>query len=203
MIALMSRALESTASTPTPNSTNPTSTLSTTASAASSTSTNDSSPATQVLTKVNMSQSHQVLPGLITSIKDVLQWLFLVLVVVVVGSVIQRRIYSLKRRGLPINSFFSARHNLYNPRPTRPFPTRFGRTLSVDELANVPTAYTHRTQSVHTQVMDDEVSRGLNQNELGDQKDGLPAYNKLDSPPIYADTLPVLPYDKLVLRESA
>ncbi|KAJ3972936.1 hypothetical protein EV361DRAFT_902817 [Lentinula raphanica] len=185
MIALMSRALESTAPTPTPNSTNPTSTLSTTASAASSTSTNDSSPATQVLTK------------------NVLQWLFLVLVVVVVGSVIQRRIYSLKRRGLPINSFFSARHNLYNPRPTRPFPTRFGRTLSVDELANVPTAYTHRTQSVHTRVMDDEVSRGLNHNELGDQKNGLPAYNKLDSPPNYADTLPVLPYDKLVLRESA
>ncbi|KAJ3724349.1 hypothetical protein C8R42DRAFT_719051 [Lentinula raphanica] len=194
----MSRALESTAPTPTPNSTNPTSTLSTTANAASSTSTNDSSPATQVLTKVNMSQSHQVLPGLITSIKDVLQWLFLVLVVVVPD-----RIYSLKRRGLPINSFFSARHNPYNPRPTRPFPTRFGRTLSVDELANVPTAYTHRTQSVHMRIMDDKVSRGLNHNELGDQKNGLPAYSKLDSPPNYADTLPVLPYGKLVLRESA
>ncbi|KAJ3993872.1 hypothetical protein F5050DRAFT_1778753 [Lentinula boryana] len=169
-----------------------------TSSTASSTSSTDldSNPATQVLTK------------------NLLEWLFLAMAVLVVGSVIHRRIYVLKRNGLSIGLFFSTRNRCRNigtnPRPTRPFPSTFGSSLSAYDLANVPTAYNpfatsysspsphHRTH-IQTRAMDigpgGRRGRGGMRNdhsETGDQKDTLPAYDKAGSPPGYTDSLPAV-----------
>ncbi|KAJ3797153.1 hypothetical protein GGU11DRAFT_785770 [Lentinula aff. detonsa] len=170
---------------------------SSTSSTASSTSSTDinSNPATQVLTK------------------NLLEWLFLAMAVLVVGSVIHRRIYVLKRNGLSIGSFFSARNPCRNigsnPRPTRAFPSTFSSSLSAYDLANVPTAYNpfatsyaspsphHRTH-IQTRAMDigpgGRRGGGMrnDHSESGDQKDTLPAYDKAGSPPGYTDSLPVV-----------
>ncbi|KAJ4483548.1 hypothetical protein J3R30DRAFT_1797901 [Lentinula aciculospora] len=144
--------------------------------------------------------------------KDVLEWLFLALVVLVMGSIIYRRLYALKRNRLPITAFFSAHNPRRNAgtisRPTRPFPSAFGSSLSAYDLTNVPTAYnpfssmytsTLTGHRIQTQAADiDSGGRRVGSqsdyhNEFADQKDMLPAYDKSGSPPGYIDSLPAMP----------
>ncbi|KAJ4483145.1 hypothetical protein C8R41DRAFT_840720 [Lentinula lateritia] len=196
MVAIIFRAESE--STPTASSTPTSSSItsaSTSTSSASSTGT-DPDPATNALTK------------------NVLEWIFLALVVIFVSSVVHRRLHALTRNGLPIRSFFSARNvrtPSANPRPSRPFPSTFSSSLSAYDLANVPTAYnpfatiysstspSNRTRNPTRAADIDSGGRRLGEgpsdyhNGFGDRKDTLPAYDKHGSPPGYIASLPVLP----------
>ncbi|KAJ4487272.1 hypothetical protein C8J55DRAFT_507428 [Lentinula edodes] len=199
MVAIIFRAeSESTptaSSTPTSSSSSSITSASTSTSSALSTGTNPD-PATNALTK------------------NVLEWIFLALVVIFVSSVVHRRLHALKRNGLPIRSFFSARNvraPSANPRPSRPFPSTFSSSLSAYDLANVPTAYnpfatiysfttpSNRTRNPTRAADIDSGGRRIGEgpsdyhNGSGDRKDTLPAYDKHGSPPGYIASLPVLP----------
>ncbi|KAE9400648.1 hypothetical protein BT96DRAFT_938463 [Gymnopus androsaceus JB14] len=149
--------------------------------------------------------------------KNVLEWLFLALVVLALATVIHRRLNSLRRNGIPPSSFFSARSHNLNPRLRAPrtagrFPSAYSNSLSA-YVANVPVAYDpfarfpysgespNRSSSNQTATRAADIDAGGRRaaggpsdynGDMGD-KDALPAYDKFGGPPGYIDSLPALP----------
>ncbi|KAF8153854.1 hypothetical protein B0H34DRAFT_799791 [Crassisporium funariophilum] len=141
--------------------------------------------------------------------KSVLEYLFLGVALIVVASIILRRITKMKRRSQPITAFFTSNTDLPTSAQRYGGPRQFPRTTGIPpmrydgqnyplypdvHLTGIPAAYmgpsARRTRAADVDAngrrLGDRAVELDHDGELGD-KDMLPAYDNFGGPPKYVD----------------
>ncbi|KAL1740653.1 hypothetical protein HDZ31DRAFT_47073 [Schizophyllum fasciatum] len=127
--------------------------------------------------------------------KTVLEWLFLAIAIFLLFSILARRLMIMKRANQPVSDFFRVQSQWMSPesppRPSRAIPCSQPCPRDMAYIAPLPSAHPHprrarRTRGANTDGRGRRLDWGGDDYASSvDEKDVLPAYDKVGGPPEY------------------